>query len=433
MNAGPKKGIVAAAAVTTPDFESLLDVAANKLRLKKKDAKASRLFVWNSGLEVRRGEAGDGLRDGDIIAVSLGEEYSGKVRKPPPDGRPSDCPAHAAGTKSLTDWEKLSNWQQAVTASRSQSVAAIARPPLELGRPSPGAAPDIASIASHLGMLCAAQQRRVVVMVGAGISVSAGIPDFRSPDTGLYANLAEYGLPFAEAIFDIDYFRSNPRPFYKLCSSIWPGTHAPTDTHRFIRLLHDKGVLLRCFTQNIDSLENAAGVPADAIVAAHGNFDSASVIDGGGPVPVDELREALAPDKGEAGWRELRRRHGGLVKPDIVFFGEDLPPRFNKLLAADFSQCALLLVLGTSLAVEPFASLITRVHPRTPRMLINRERVGERGVRDRGASRANGRRGFEFGSPASNDVLYQGDCDAGVQELVQLLGWGADFDTLRDG
>eukprot|EP00966_Prymnesium_polylepis_P193020 4473507-Prymnesium_polylepis.1 len=212
---------------------------------------------------------------------------------------------------------------------------------------------------------------------------------------------------------------------------MWPGTHAPTDTHRFIRLLHDKGVLLRCFTQNIDSLENAAGVPADAIVAAHGNFDSASVIDGGGAVPADELREALAPDKGEAGWRELRRRHGGLVKPDIVFFGEDLPLRFNKLLATDFPQCSLLLVLGTSLAVEPFASLITRVHPRTPRMLINRERVGERGMRDRGASRANGRRGFEFGTPASNDVLYQGDCDAGVQELVRLLGWGAEFDALR--
>ena len=67
-------------------------------------------------------------------------------------------------------------------------------------------------------------------------------------------------------------------------------------------------------------------------------------------------------------------------------------------------------------------------------MLLNRERVGERGVRDRGASRAkNGRRGFEFGTPASNDVLYKGDCDTGVQELVRLLGWDAEFDALRRG
>ena len=68
---------------------------------------------------------------------------------------------------------------------------------------------------------------------------------------GLYDNLAAFGLPYAEAVFDIDFFRNNPRPFYSLCTSMWPGTHAPTDAHRFIRLLYDKGVLLRCYTQNM--------------------------------------------------------------------------------------------------------------------------------------------------------------------------------------
>ena len=55
--------------------------------------------------------------------------------------------------------------------------------------------------------------------------------------------------------------------------------------HYFIRLLHDKGMLLRCFTQNIDSLEAAAGLPREKIVAAHGNFDGAHCIDTGEPVP----------------------------------------------------------------------------------------------------------------------------------------------------
>jgi len=56
---------------------------------------------------------------------------------------------------------------------------------------------------------------------------------------------------------------------------LFPGNFKPTPAHYFMRLLHEKGLLLRCFTQNIDSLEKQAGLPSEAIVAAHGNFDSA--------------------------------------------------------------------------------------------------------------------------------------------------------------
>ena len=62
-----------------------------------------------------------------------------------------------------------------------------------------------------------------------------------------------------------------------------------------------------------------------------------------------------------------------MVKPDIVFFGENLPERFFKCVRDDFKQCDLLIVLGTSLVVQPFASLIDRVGPHCPRLLINME------------------------------------------------------------
>lgn len=119
-----------------------------------------------------------------------------------------------------------------------------------------------------------------MLQAGAGISVSAGIPDFRSPDTGLYSQLQRYNLPWPEAVFDIRYFRHDPNPFCTLAKELWPeyGKHAPTPAHHFLRLLSDKGLLLTVFTQNIDGLEQMAGVPAHKVVHAHGSFEG----EGGG-------------------------------------------------------------------------------------------------------------------------------------------------------
>ena len=107
------------------------------------------------------------------------------------------------------------------------------------------------------------QCRRIVVLTGAGVSVSAGIPDFRTPGTGLYDNLQEYGLPFAEAVFDLNFFRSDPAPFYRLCQELWPGRYAPTPTHRFIKLLEQKQLLVRRYTQNTSHAPHNPSRPSD--------------------------------------------------------------------------------------------------------------------------------------------------------------------------
>ena len=81
-------------------------------------------------------------------------------------------------------------------------------------------------------------------MTGAGISVSAGIPDFRSPKTGLYDNLKEYNLPYPEAIFDIGFFKNQPEPFYKLANEFLNmSKYNATPTHNFCKMLDNKGIL----------------------------------------------------------------------------------------------------------------------------------------------------------------------------------------------
>ncbi|KAK5985746.1 NAD-dependent protein deacetylase [Trichostrongylus colubriformis] len=195
-------------------------------------------------------------------------------------------------------------------------------------------------------------------MTGAGISTSAGIPDFRSPGTGLYNNLQKYNLPDPQAVFDISFFRENPEPFFALSKELFPENLKPTPCHCFIRLLEKKGILLRWFTQNIDSLEYLTGIPEDKVVTAHGSYRTSTCTSCGKKFDLQWLedrvkdKDCLVPrcDKCD-----------GVVKPDITFFGENLPKRFFQCAITDFPRCDLLLIMGTSLVVQPFASMVNEV------------------------------------------------------------------------
>ncbi|KAK2762835.1 Sir2 histone deacetylase Hst2 [Arachnomyces sp. PD_36] len=249
--------------------------------------------------------------------------------------------------------------------------------------------------------------RRIVVMTGAGISTSAGIPDYRSPETGIYANLARLNLPDPEAVFDISFFQRNPRPFYTVARELFPGRFRPTITHSFLKLLYDKGRLLKLFTQNIDGLERLAGVPPELMVEAHGSFATQHCIKCNESYPDDLMKQAI--DKAEPPYC-LSPDCGGLVKPDVVFFGQGLPDVFslNRTLPAAADLC---IILGTSLCVQPFASLPSFCKEGVPRILINMERVGGLGSRP-------------------DDVLLLGDCDDGVRKFAEALGWLDELEAL---
>lgn len=251
--------------------------------------------------------------------------------------------------------------------------------------------------------------KKVTFFQGAGVSTGAGIPDFRSPKTGLYSNLAKLNLPYAEAVFDIDYFNKNPKAFYTLADELYPGKYKPTSFHYFIKLVQDKGLLHRVYTQNIDTLERVAGVKDEYIVEAHGSFAKNLCIECKADMPIKELRDAM--NKKEI---PTCKECNSYVKPDIVFFGESLPKRFFDTWDEDIDKVEFAIVAGTSLTVYPFASLPTEINDDVPRVLINKEIVGD------------------FNDDDKRDTILLSDCDAIAEELCDLLGWKDSLNALKE-
>ncbi|KAM9803912.1 LOW QUALITY PROTEIN: NAD-dependent protein deacetylase sirtuin-1 [Neosynchiropus ocellatus] len=254
------------------------------------------------------------------------------------------------------------------------------------------------------------ESKRILVLTGAGVSVSCGIPDFRSRD-GIYARLAVDfpDLPDPQAMFDIEYFRRDPRPFFKFAKEIYPGQFQPSPCHKFISMLDKQGKLLRNYTQNIDTLEQVAGV--QRIIQCHGSFATASCLVCKHKVDCEAVREDIfnqcvphcprCPDIPLA-----------IMKPDIVFFGENLPEMFHRAMKQDKDEVDLLIVIGSSLKVRPVALIPNSVPHEVPQVLINREQL-----------------------PHLNfDVELLGDCDVIVNELCHRLGGEYEqlcFNTVR--
>ena len=272
--------------------------------------------------------------------------------------------------------------------------------------------------------------QNIVVVLGAGISVSAGIPDFRTPGTGLYSKLDEYKLPYPEAIFELEFFRHDPTPFVTIAQAIWPGQEdgpQPTLAHSFVALLEQRGLLKRVYTQNIDGLERLAGVSPDRLVECHGHFSTASCTS-----PTCHRKRDIDPRQ----CRDSYLKDGkamrcpdcdSIVKPDIVFFGEELPPVFMDRITQDMEDCDLLIVMGTSLLVAPVATIPQWVDRKVPRILINRELVGSFAEEAMMVKRSNG-------SFQTRDVFMKGDCDDGAEKLCELVGddWLAQLKELHD-
>lgn len=179
-------------------------------------------------------------------------------------------------------------------------------------------------------------------------------------------------------------------------------------------------MLHRHYTQNIDTLEHIARISPEKIVEAHGSFYTNHCLTCRqsytkewmkGEIFADRIPTCNAPEC------------GGIVKPDIVFFGESLPAKFHDSIDEDFDDCDLLVIMGTSLEVQPFASLPDRVGDSCVRLLVNREVVGNKGSIWSILSGLGIGGSLEFGQPHSRrDVAWLGDCDDGAFALARGLG-----------
>jgi len=188
------------------------------------------------------------------------------------------------------------------------------------------------------------RSRAIVALTGAGISTTAGIPDFRGPQ-GLYVT-RRYD---PDATFDIGAFHADPAPFFEFTRDflgLLDGIE-PTFTHRFLAGLESRGKLMGVVTQNIDFLHQRAG--SRRVVALHGDYWESHCLECGMAFELAQVKELIA-DVGVP-----RCSCGGVIKPDVVFFGE---PVHGLGKAAELvAQSDLLLVLGSSLTVYPAAFL----------------------------------------------------------------------------
>lgn len=199
--------------------------------------------------------------------------------------------------------------------------------------------------------------RRTLVLTGAGISTASGIPDFRSP-SGVWADLDPH------VVGHIDAFRDDPArvwAFYGRRIAIVRDAR-PNAAHRALAALEAAGVVRRIVTQNVDGLHRAAG--SDAI-EVHGRLDVADCLACGARVEGVEVDRRLL-----AGAGVPRCDCGAPLKPGVVLFGELLPEAAIDEAFALAEDADLVLAAGTSLEVQPVASLPCVARRRGARVAI---------------------------------------------------------------
>ena len=187
----------------------------------------------------------------------------------------------------------------------------------------------------------------VVALTGAGISVPSGIPDFRSPGSGLWENVDPM------EVAHIDAWRADPERFWHFYGNRFQTLRdkQPNGAHRVLVELEQRGKLAAVVTQNIDRLHKRAGTRE--LVEVHGTIDHSSCLDCGAQYPLEDVQRRLEESPVSVPCCDC----GQPLKPDVVLFGEFLPEGALERAYALAAGADLLLCVGSSLEVHPIAQL----------------------------------------------------------------------------
>eukprot|EP01060_Flectonema_neradi_P040928 TRINITY_DN9500_c0_g2_i1.p1 TRINITY_DN9500_c0_g2~~TRINITY_DN9500_c0_g2_i1.p1 ORF type:complete len:324 (+),score=52.90 TRINITY_DN9500_c0_g2_i1:934-1905(+) len=284
--------------------------------------------------------------------------------------------------------------------------------------------------------------KNIAVLVGAGISCGAGIPDFRSAG-GMYDTLKPELLTATEEerkimrsspthVVSWNLFRHNPYPYLELRRPFILGIHEqkwkPTLCHFFFAELGEKGYLRRMYSQNIDGLDYLSGIKN--VVSCHGSIGVVSCeycnkqvdndwflqqlktctkdiygIDSTAPKESSPIK---CPECGEWG-----------IKPSTVLYGRHLPGDFFAAMELDLPhKVDMLFVVGTSLTVSPANSIANSVSSTCPRIIVNAEPVGQDlGIEYHRDSLT------EPVTSEGRDTFLKGAADDSIALLIKELGW----------
>ena len=174
-----------------------------------------------------------------------------------------------------------------------------------------------------------------------------------------------------DVMFQIDKFKENPQEVIDWIADKLDKPRAPDVSHKFLAELADRGQLLRAYTINLDKVEEKTGIPNDYVFNVRGTFFECSCLDCKAPQNVQRVHKDWSK-------RKISKCNAckGVVRPNILFFGENIPEKYNQQVTQDITKCDCFILLGSNFfRLAMFDAIINLIPDSVPRIIVDEKSV----------------------------------------------------------